>query len=153
MNVHQAIQASANIVRITNIAPGDVYKRFDDSSGYDDRVYLGIVQAVHNDGNQTIIQALEYCYKYSTLSVELKVLRGDKDYALFPASPEDLNRELDGVIDRKSREIESKTDEIAKLTKEIAEVEKLLSGEAQKELKAMSYTEVAYAELAGSEAA
>lgn len=145
MNVKQAIQSSANVIRVTNISAGDVYKRFDDS--YDERVYYGVVQNVHNDGETAIIEAVEYNYKYSSLSVDLKVLRGDKEYKLFPATPEDLNLELDGVIERKKREIETKQNEITKLGKEIGEVEKLLSGETQETLKAMSYKELTQAEF------
>lgn len=36
MNVKQAIQSSANVIRVTSVSAGDVYKRFDDS--YDDRI-------------------------------------------------------------------------------------------------------------------
>lgn len=100
MQVKQAIQSSANVIRVTNISAGDVYKRFDDS--YDDRVYYGVVHSVHNDGETAIIEALEYSYRYSSLDVNLKILRGDKDYKLFPSSPDELNTELDGVVDKKN---------------------------------------------------
>lgn len=140
MNVKQAIQASANVIRVTNISAGDVYKRFDDS--YDDRVYYGVVSSVHNDGEEAIIEAVEYSRRYSSLEVDLKILRGDKEYKLFPATPEDLNLELDGAVERKSRDIESKKEEIKKLEKEIFEVERLLSGETLKDLKSMSYKEL-----------
>lgn len=140
MNVKQAIQASANVIRITNISAGDVYKRFDDS--YDDRIYYGVVQSVHNDGETAIIEALEYSYRYSSLDIDLKVLRGDKDYKLFPSSPEELNIELDDVIEKKTKDIATKTEEISKLGKEIEEISKLMSGERLKDLKAMSYKEL-----------
>lgn len=140
MNVKQAIQSSANVIRVTNVSAGDVYKRFDDS--YDDRVYYGVVQAVHNDGETAIIESLEYSYRYSSLEINLKVIRGDKDYKLFPSSPEELNTELSDVLDKKTREIETKTEEINKLTKEIDEIGKLMSGEKLKDLKAMSYKEL-----------
>lgn len=93
MQTKQAIQTSANVVRITSVSAGDVYKRFEES--YDDRIYFGLVQAVHNDGDRTIIESVEYCYKYSSLTVEYKVMNGEKDYVLFPSSPEELNLELD----------------------------------------------------------
>jgi hypothetical protein len=140
MQVKQAIQASANVIRVTNVSAGDVYKRYDDS--YDDRVYYGVVTAVHNDGETAIIEATEYSYKYSSLDVNLKVLRGDKEYKLFPATPEDLNLELDGVVERKLKDIESKTEEISKLSKEIEEVTALISGDKLKELKGISYKEM-----------
>lgn len=144
MNVKQAIQSSANVIRVTSVSAGDVYKRFDDS--YDDRVYYGVVQSVHNDGETAIIEALEYSYKYSSLSIDLKIIRGDKEYKLFPSSPEELNTELDDVINKKTRDIAEKTEEISKLGKEIEEITKLMSGERLKELKAMSYKELTQAQ-------
>jgi len=140
MNVKQAIQASANVIRVTNVSAGDVYKRFDDS--YDDRVYYGVVQSVYNDGETAIIEALEYSYRYSSLDINLQILRGDKEYKLFPSSPEELNTELDDVLAKKSKEIEEKSKEIEKLGKEIEEITKLMTGERLKELKSMSYKEM-----------
>jgi hypothetical protein len=140
MNVKQAIQSSANVIRVTSVSAGDVYKRFDDS--YDDRVYYGVVQSVHNDGETAIIEALEYSYRYSSLDINLKVLRGDKEYKLFPSSPEELNTELDDVVENKTREINTKTEEISKLAKELEEIGKLISGEKLKDLQAMSYKEL-----------
>lgn len=78
MQTKQAIQTSANVIRITSISAGDVYKRFDES--YDDRVYYGLVTAIHNDGEKTIIEATEYRYSYSSLNVDYKIMRGEKDY-------------------------------------------------------------------------
>lgn len=53
-----------------------------------------------------------------------------------------MNLELDGVIERKNRDIEDKKEEIKKMEKEISEVEKLLSGETLKNLQSMSYKEL-----------
>lgn len=140
MNVQQAIQTSANVIRVTSVAAGDVYKRFDDS--YDERVYYGVVQGVHNDGTNAIIEAIEYCYRYGSLDVEIKVLRGDKDYKMFPSSPEELNTELGDVIAKKQRDIEAKRKEITKLETEVKELSRLMSGERIKELRAMSFKEM-----------
>lgn len=140
MNVQQAIQTSANVIRVTSVAAGDVYKRFDDS--YDERVYYGVVQGVHNDGTNAIIEAIEYCYRYGSLDVEIRVLRGDKDYKMFPSSPEELNTELGDVIAKKQRDIEAKRKEITKLETEVKELSRLMSGERIKELRAMSFKEM-----------
>jgi len=143
MQVQQAIQSSANVVRVTSISAGDVYKRYGDS---DDVVYYGIVNSVHNDGETAIIEAVEYCYRWSDLKIELKVLRGDRDYKLFPATPADLNLELGDVKKKKEKEIQKAQEDIEKAKKEIAEVESILSGEKMKNLKAMSYKELTQAE-------
>lgn len=140
MEIKQAIQSSANVIRITSVSPGDVYKRFDES--YSDRVYFGIVKNVHNDGTNSIIEAIEYCYKYGSLDVEYKVLRGNNDYVLFPVSPEELVMEFSGCISRKKKEIEEYEEKINKNKNIIIEVENLISGETQKNLKTMSYVEL-----------
>lgn len=140
MQTKQAIQTSANVIRITNISVGDVYKRFD--KDYDDRVYYGLVTNVHNDGENTIIEATEYSYKYSDLNVDYKILRGEKDYILFPSSPEELNLELEKAKSKKLKEIKDAEEKITNNEKLIKEIEGLISGETQKTLKAMDYKEL-----------
>lgn len=144
MQVQQAIQSSANVIRVTSVSAGDVYKRFDDS--YDDRVYYGVVRSVHNDGETAIIEATEYSYRYSSLEVNIKVLRGDKEYKLFPSNPEELNLELSDVVEKKQQEIKKAQENIAKLKKEIIDIEELTSGRTLKNLKTMSYKELTQAQ-------
>jgi hypothetical protein len=139
MNIQQAIQSSANVVRVTNIVAGDVYKRFDAN---DDCTFYGIVKNVHNSGEEVIVEAVEYRKRYGSLDINLKNLRGAKDYTIFPASPEDLSLELDGIVTAKEKEIEKKREEIVKLEREVKDIESLVSGELTRELKKMSYTEL-----------
>lgn len=140
MQTKQAIQTTANVIRITNVQVGDVYKRYDTS--YDDRVYYGVVRHVNNDGENAIIEATEYRYSYSSLDVDYKIIKGDKDIAIFPATPEELNLELEKARKTKVREIEEAEEKIAKNKKLIQEIDKLASGETLKTLKAMSYSEL-----------
>lgn len=140
MNTKQIVQSSANVIRITNVSVGDVYKRFDES--YDDRTYYGIVKAIHNDGDKTIIESTEYCYKYSDLSIDHKVIKGEKDYIIFPSSPDELSMELEKARKSKQREIEDAHEKINKNEKIIKEIDGLVSGETQKTLKAMNYKEI-----------
>lgn len=146
MITKQAIQASANVIRITEVKVGDVYKRFSDSDSYEDRVYYGIVKAIHNDGENAIIEAVEYCYRYSDITVELKVMKGTKEYTIFPATPEDLNTELDKARIAQVRAIEKANEEIAKANRLIKEIDGLISGETQKKLQSMSYKELTQTE-------
>ena len=124
METKQIIQSSANVVRLTKLSPGDVYKRFDKS--YDDRTYYGIVKNVHNDGVNTIIEATEYCYKYSNINVEHRTLRGEQDYILFPAEPKDLQFELDKCKKRMEREITEYQEKIEQQQRLISEVDGLI---------------------------
>lgn len=141
MITKQAIQSSANVVRITSISAGDVYKRFGDTE-YDDKVYYGLVKAVHNDGDKTIIEAVEYCYKYSDISVDYKVIGGTKDVTIFPSTPEELNLELEKARKAQLKKIDDANDQIEKSKQLIAEIDGLVSGETQKSLQAMSYKEL-----------
>lgn len=145
MNTKQAIQSTANVIRITSISAGDVYKRFEESS-YDDRTYFGVVKAVHNDGEKTIIEATEYCYKYSSIDVSHKIISGTKDVTIFPSTPEELNLSLEEARKKLVKEIDDAEEKIAKNNQLIKEVDGLISGETQKSLKAMSYKEISQAE-------
>lgn len=145
MITKQAIQSTANVIRITSVVAGDVYKRFADTD-YDDKVYYGVVKAVHNDGEKTIIEAVEYCYKYSDISVDYKVIGGTKDITIFPSSPEELNLELEKARKAHERKIEEAKEQIEKSTDLIKEIDGLISGETLKTLKAMSYKELTQAQ-------
>lgn len=141
MITKQAIQSTANVIRITSVSAGDVYKRFADTD-YDDKVYYGVVKAVHNDGEKTLIEAVEYCYKYSDISVGYKVISGTKDVTIFPSSPEELNLELEKARKAQVRKIEEAQKQIEASNKLLTEIDGLISGETQKSLKAMSYKEL-----------
>ena len=141
MQTKQAIQTSANVVRITSVSAGDVYKRFDTSYS-DSHVYYGVIKSVNNDGENTIIESVEYRYSYSSLDVDYKVMSGDKEYILFPSSPEELNLELEKARKTKLREIEESEERIEKNKKLITEIDGLISGETLKNLKKMSYSEL-----------
>lgn len=150
MQTKQAIQTSANVVRITNIVAGDVYKRFDESS--DDRTYYGLVKNVHNDGENTIIEAVEYCYRYSSLDVDHKVLRGEKNYILFPSTPEELDIEFSKAQRECERKIKDATETIEQQSKLLSEIAGLMSGETQKNLQAMNYKELSQADFEAKKA-
>ncbi len=144
MEIKQAVQSSANVIRITSVSAGDVYKRFNNDDS--DCIYYGIVKAVHNDGESVKIEAVEYCYRWSSLTIEYKVLSGKNNYCLFPATPDDLNLELEKAKRNAQKEIEEAENKIDKNKKLIIEMEGLISGETQKSLKAMSYKEMTQTE-------
>jgi hypothetical protein len=144
MKVQQAIQSQANVIRVTSITAGDVYKRFEDN--YDDRTYYGIVKNVHNDGEVTIIEATEYCYKYSSIDVSHKIIRGNKDINIFPSSPDELNLELEKARKELVRKIEKAQEEISTNEQIIKDVDGLISGETLKQLHAMGYKELSQSE-------
>lgn len=140
MQTQQIVRASAQVIRITSIAPGNIYKRFDPN--YEDRTLYGIVRNVHNDGDNTIIEATEYCYRYGSMTAEHKVINGNKEYVIFPATIEELTANFSEVIERKKSEIEKSKQEIKTAEKIIEETQKLISGEMQKDLSTPLYQEL-----------
>ena len=143
MQTKQIIQSSANVIRITNISKGNTYKRFEDN----DCVYYGIVTDVLNDGVNTIITATEYRKSWSSMEVAQKVMKGEKDYVLFPATIEEIESEFQSVVSSKEREIEDSKKKIAEDEKTIELTRKLISGEMQKELSAPQYKELTQEEF------
>ena len=144
METKQIVQTSANVIRITNIAPGNTYKRFE--KDYDDKTFFGVVTNVYNDGQNTVIEATEYRYSWRSMEVNHKVMQGQKDYILFPASLEEIKAEFGRVIKDKQDEIETKTKEIQDAVKVIAFTEKLISGEMQKKLSLPGFKEMSQSE-------
>lgn len=139
MNTKNIIQASANVIRITQVKVGDIYKRFDKDYDY---TYFGIVKAVWNDGVNAIIESIEYRYSYSTITVEYKTLKGEKDYIIFPATLDELEKEFSSCISKKRKEIEDYQDKILIAEKLIVDTQKLLSGEMQKELNPIAFKQM-----------
>lgn len=144
MNTKNIIQASANVIRITSVKVGDIYKRFDDQYDY---TYFGIVKNVWNDGVSAIIESVEYRYSYSSIDVQYKTLKGTKDYTIFPATLEDLQNEFAGCISKKQKEIQEYKEKIITNEKLIIDTQKLLSGEMQKELNPIAYKTLTQAEF------
>lgn len=144
METKQIVQASANVIRITKLTKGSIYKRFD--KDYENRTYYGIVKNVYNDGVNAIIEATEYRYGYSSLEAEHKVLTGQKDYILFPATLEELQLEFSSVVSSKEREIKESLEKIERAKKMIVETESLISGEMQKNLQMADFKEMTQGE-------
>lgn len=145
METKQIVQTSANVIRITNIAAGNTYKRFE--KDYDDKTFFGVVRNVYNDGQNTVIEATEYRYTWRSIEVNHKVMQGAKDYILFPATLEEIQAEFGRVIKDKQEEIKTKTKEIEDAVKVIAFTEELISGEMQKKLSIPSFKEMPQSEF------
>jgi hypothetical protein len=140
MQTKQLVQASANVIRITKIEKGDIYKRFSDDNNDDTK--FGIVRNVYNDGENTVIEATEYSVSWRDMNVKNVVLRDKNDYILFPATLEDLQLEFKKVVSTKEYEINQKEKEIEEAKETIKITEKLISGEMQKELKTPEFKEM-----------
>jgi hypothetical protein len=143
MNTKTLVQTSANVVRINNISAGNLYKRFDLESSYDsDKTIFGIVNAIHNDGENTIIEATEYKTSYSGIEVSNKNITSKKDVVMFPCTLEEFNLEFGKAKKRMLKDIEEYQEKIEDKQKQINNLDLLISGEKQKTLSVASYKEM-----------
>lgn len=99
MQVQQIIKASADVLTITRLSAGDVYKRVD-TTGYNGEPVLrfGVVQDVMNNGEDAAVTALEYERDYTEgVKATLRVFTGAKPAAIYPATPDEVRAHLDDL--------------------------------------------------------
>lgn len=98
MQVEQIIKASADVLTITTLSPGDVYKRVDTDYAGTSSLVFGVVQDVMNNGTDAAVTALEYAAAYTTgVVAKLTVFTGSKSVALFPATPDEVRAHMDDL--------------------------------------------------------
>lgn len=138
MQTKNLIQTSANVIRITNLKIGDLYKRYSDSA-YDNSIYYGIVKAINNNGENTFLEAVEYNKSYSSITADFKVFSGDKDLSIFPATLDEIKDEFSKIVDKLEDEIKNKQLEIENKKKCIAETQLLITGELTDKLQSADF--------------
>lgn len=141
MQTKNIIQTSVNVIRVTNLKAGDLYKRIEDSS-YSTNVKYGIVKAVLNNGEKTFIESIEYTKSYNSISAEMAIISGEKDIVIFPATIEEVQSEFEGLENKLVKEIQEKEKEIEAKKKCIAETRLLLSGEMTEKLTSAEFKEL-----------
>ena len=90
MQTETIIRASAQIMRITELHAGDVYKRLE-TSGMESNLVFGIVTDVMSNGEDAAVVATEISKSYYGPTVrELKIFTTLSNVAIFPATPEEI---------------------------------------------------------------
>jgi hypothetical protein len=114
MRVETLVQASADVVTVLTLRPGDVYKRLEKQYGGDWKAVFGIVVTVDNNGQDTLISALEFPDpSYGTVPVTTsKVWGTDSDLKLFAADPDEVNGHLASLTETAYRVCQTKETEL-----------------------------------------
>src|SRR6476661_1858622 len=87
METRQIIEASADVITITRLRAGDVYKRVETDYQGTASLRFGIVSDVMHNGSDGAFAALEYTTDFSAgVAVTQKVYDGGKPAALYPAT-------------------------------------------------------------------
>lgn len=106
MKIDSIVQPTANIVRIVNLEKGDVYKRVITSTYSDAKLVIGVVREVLISEEMTTVVGTEYDQQYGSIKVEDKIMVGDSDVMIYPATPDELRDALDGFHDYLEREVD-----------------------------------------------
>lgn len=123
MDTQTIIQASAQVVTITNLKAGDAYKRFDGQSYGDDKILFGVVQDVMHNGTDAAFTAFEF--DGYTAEAKLKVYKAGADLAIFAARPEEIAHHIESVVktgQRRLKDAQDKVDEAQRVLDTAGEV-------------------------------
>jgi hypothetical protein len=145
MKTKNLIQASANVLKITSLAVGDVVKQVETSS-YDAGIYYGVVTDMLNDGENAFIQITRYKPGYGDIEAQIKLFKGGDDLNIFPATIAEVKEHLGEAIESLAKNIEK--DERALNNKKTALKNAIdfVSQETSKKLSEVSYREMSQVE-------
>ena len=74
MQTQQFIRGSAEVVRVTALVKGDVYKRLEEATNYSEaKMLYGVVTDVLNNGSEAAIQAVEFTPSYGSVESKIRV--------------------------------------------------------------------------------
>jgi hypothetical protein len=90
MQTQTLVRASADVVTVTTLRPGDVYKRLVKDWRNEYVATFGIVQTVDHNGVAAMISSLEI----STGKVEHRVFGTDTDLQIFATTPAEVEHAL-----------------------------------------------------------
>lgn len=146
MQTKSLIQAQTNILTITSLKKGDVFKIIEESSYDGTNIRYGIVTDLFNTGKKSFIETLVYKKSYSSVEAEVKIIDGDKNLMIFPATPEEIKDHLELTIISLEKDISSDKKALQKKIESCEKAKTFVSGEASKKLSATSFKEVSQSE-------
>jgi len=146
MQTKSLIQTVANVIKITELKKGDVIKIIEE--GYSTpEIFYGVVIDLLNTGSKSFIQILRYKKEYDNIKADIILINGEKDIALFPASPEEIKEHLQSSILRIEEDINNKKEELQKKIDALNKAKEFVSGETSKQLSEPSFTEISQTEF------
>lgn len=119
MKIQNMMKPSAQVVRIVNLSKGDVYKRVEKSNYGEPKLLLGVVREVLLSEEETTVIGVEYHVSYGSVTVNEKVMTGDTDALIYPATPEEVAAESERLRETLEKRIQDKEAELEKARKDL----------------------------------
>lgn len=124
MQTTQMIRNSAEVLTIVSLAPGDVYKRVEETSYDGAKIRFGVVQSVMNNGTDAAVTAIELTPALpASVVAAQKVFTGSKPEAIFPATPDEVTAHLEALLDAAQKAVARATEEQEKAQRQYALVQ------------------------------
>lgn len=127
METKTLINASAEVVTIRTLKTGDVYRRLETSPYTSDKIVMGVVTDIGNNGDQVYVQALEVDPDAYDGKIEKKSFSGERDLALFTALPEEFTAAVADSREAFERDLAKKKAEVEKAEANRALLESMLN--------------------------
>lgn len=114
MRTSTLVNATAEVVTITTLQTGDVYKRLEvNAYNTGDGKYqllFGIVQDVLHNGTDAVISALEFTTSYTGVEPKLRTFGTDADLKLFAAQPDEVRQHFTEVQEASAKALQTARD-------------------------------------------
>ena len=136
MTTQNLIEASATIIRVTNLKKGNAYKRLEEGSYSETKLVFGIVTDILNNGEDCVIQSVEFDPSYRGLSTKIKVFGKETDLKIFPANPEEVSKFLNECLKSCKENLVDKQKHLHEAETLIKSVSDIISGEIVSEITA-----------------
>ncbi len=115
MRTTTLVQATADVVTITSLRTGDVYKRLEvNTYGEKYQLHFGVVQHVMHNGEDAVITAIEFPTEWNGVQAKIKTFGTDADLKLFEATPEEVTAHFAEVRTASQNTVKAKAEELAK---------------------------------------
>ena len=114
MRTSTLVNATAEVVTITTLQAGDVYKRLqvNEYAAGDGKyaMLFGIVQDVMHNGSDAVISALEFTTSYTGVEPKLRTFGTDADLKLFAAQPDEVRAHFGEVQEASAKALQTARD-------------------------------------------
>jgi hypothetical protein len=107
MKISTVLRPSAEVVQITEVTVGAVYKRLDTPSYGEPRLLFGVVTDIMHNGEESALVAIEFVPPTYGGSMEptIRTFKGDAEVAIYPAQPEEFSLAMQQSIEKQEQSI------------------------------------------------